>query len=286
MGGDVEGIEPSVPWTEDEQSRTDAGEQGVPLDADGPARRRRSAILGGGALIAISPVAVGVGLFVPGFAALGLGALLLLLPPRHEQGHRSRLRVIRTAAVAGGRGMVWLARGTAHVGARTFRVVERFVAGKGRAGAVRIAREAVAGAAAVGRATTAAGSRGSSWVQSVAPRVLAGLVAAARSLAHEARSASVFARARTGPTLRRAWTAALAGSMRVGHELVALARSVWERLSTLVDAGSGPHELGAPPPRPPQPRSRRSAKPMTRAAAPHPGSRIRSGSRRSPPSSR
>jgi hypothetical protein len=283
----VEGTQPAVPRTEDEQRSAGAAERVAPVAADGPARRRRAAILGGGALIAVSPVAVAGGLFLPGFAALGLGALLLLLPPRVELEHgpRPRLRVIRTSAAAGRRGMVWLARGTAHVGARTFRAVEHFAASKGRDGAGRVGREAVGGAVTVGRAATAAVSRGSSWVQAVAPRVLGGLVAAARSLAREARSAAVFARVRIGPMLRRACTAGLAGSARAGHEIAALARSVSEPLSALVDARSGPRELRAPLPPPPR-RARGSAKPVKRTPAPHPGSRPRSGSRRPPPSSR
>src|SRR5262245_41572604 len=110
----VEGGQPSMPSTGDEPTRGGAGGHVAPSDVERPARRRRSALVGGGVLVAASPAAVAAGLFVPGFAALGLGALLLLLPPRvpGERGHRLPWGIVRTPAAAGGRGMVVIARGT------------------------------------------------------------------------------------------------------------------------------------------------------------------------------
>jgi UPF0716 family protein affecting phage T7 exclusion len=285
MSLDVEGSQPAVPSTGDEQLQR-AAEQ-VLLHGDRPARRRRSALVGGGVLVAASPVAVAAGLLVPGFAALGLGALLLLLPPvRRERRHRSPLRVVvGTPAAAGGSGVVSLARGSVRVGARTFKAVEHFAANEGRDSAVRIGRASADGAAAVGRAASVGGSRGWSTVQLAALGVWRGLVAATRSLAREARSTSISAWERGGPLLRRAWAACLAGSQRAVHELAALARSASEQLSALIDSRSVPRQLRSMPPRAPRrPPGRGSAEPARRTPAVRLGSRTRSGrSRRSPP---
>ena len=212
------------------------------LDSDRPPRRRRSALLGGGVLIASSPVAVGAGLFVPGFAALGLGALLLLLPPRerHQGTHRAPLGVVRRQAAAGGRAAIAFARGTAHVGARMVWAVEHFASGSGREGVARIGRATLDGALAVGRASAVAGSRGWSAMQSGAPRAWRGLVAAVHSLARETRSASVRILVRARPILRRAWAASLVGSRRTAQELTSLAHSAFQRLSALIDSRHGP----------------------------------------------
>lgn len=269
---------PTMPSIGDEQRPHGVADGVVPPDVERPARRRRSAILGGGVLVAASPVAVGAGLFVPGFAALGLGALLLLLPPR-ERTHRSPLRFIRTPVAAGWRGVAALARGTAHVGARTFSSVELFAAGKGRDGAARIGRVTVAAATAVYRSASAAGSRGWSAMQVVAPRVWSGLVEAARSLARVVRSASVRMWVSIRPTLRRAWAACLAGCVRTAHGLAALARSASERLSVLVDSRSGGRQLRSLPPRAPRPPTRGTAGRVRRAPALL-DSRIRSGRNR------
>ena len=248
--------------------------------ATGPYGVAARRFVGGGVLIAVSPVAVAVGLFVPGFAALGLGALLLLLPPRvrRERSHRSPLRVVRTLAAAGGRGVIALARGSADVGAGTFRAVENFAANEGRDGVVRIGRASAHGAAVVGGAASAGGSRGWAAVQVVALRVWRGLVAATRSLAREARSTMIRAWVRSRPMLRRAWAACLAGSRRAVHELAALARSASERLSALIDSRFGPRQVGSLPPRAPRPPPRRgSAEPVRRTPALRPRSRTKAG---------
>jgi hypothetical protein len=289
MSLDVEGSQPAVPSTGNEQLRRDDAEQVVLLDGDRPARRRRSALVGGGVLVAASPVAVAAGLLVPGFAALGLGALLLLLPPRVRRNRKHRsLRVVRTPAAAVGRGVVALGRGSARVGARIFKAVDDFAANEGRDGVVRIGRASAGAAAAVGRATSVGASRGWSAAQLIALRVGRGLVVATRSLAREARSTSIRAWERCRPMLRRAWAACLAGSRRAVHELAALARSASERLSPLVDSRSGARQIGSLPPRAPRrPPARAAPEPVRRSPALRPGSRTRSGrSRGSPPSSR
>ena len=290
MSLDVEGSQPAVPSTGDEQPRRDDAEQVVLWDGDRPARRRRSALVGGGVLVAASPVAVAAGLLVPGFAALGLGALLLLLPPRvrRNRKHRSLLRVVRSPAAAVGRGVVVLGRGSARVGARIFKAVDDFAANEGRDGVVRIGRASAGAAAAVGRATSVGASRGWSAAQLVALRVGRGLVVATRSLGREARSTSIRAWERCRPMLRRAWAACLAGSRRAVHELAALARSASERLSALIDSRSGARQIGSLPPRAPRrPPARAAPEPVRRSPALRPGSRTRSGrSRGSPPSSR
>ncbi len=203
-----------------------------------PPRRRRPALLGGGVLVAASPVAVGAGLFVLGFAALGLGGLLLLLPPRPqgEPGHRRRLHVVRVAAVSGGRGAVALMRGTVRTGALTFSAVEHYAATDGRDGAVRIGAATVERAKALGRAGATAGALGWSAVRIRAPKLWRLLVAAMRSLAREARAAWIRSRIRTEPILRRAWAGCLAGLARVAEELAPLARSAAERVSAYVDS--------------------------------------------------
>jgi hypothetical protein len=285
MSLDVEGSQPAVPSSGDEQPFR-AAEQVALLDGDRPARRRRFALVGGGVLVAASPVAVAAGLLVPGFAALGLGALLLLLPPvQRARRHRSPLRVVSTPAAAGGRGVVALASGSVRVGARTFKAVEHFAANEGRDGAVRIGRASADGAAAVGRAASVGGSRGWSAVELVALGIWRGFSAATLSLAREARSTSIRASERGGPLLRGAWAACLAGSRRAVYELAALARSASEQLSALIDSRSGPRQLGSLPPRAPRrPPARGSTEPARRTPAVRPGSRTRSGRRRrSPP---
>ena len=192
--------------------------------------------------MASSPVAVGAGLFVTGFAALGLGALLLLLPPRprRERGHRTPVRVVRRAGAAGGRVASALARGTAHAGASVLRATQRFAAGSGRDGAVWIGRTTFRGANALGRAAFVAGSRGWSAVQVGAPRVWHGLVAVARWLTRETRSASIRLWVYIRPLVRRAWGACEARAARAAHQLAALVHSASERLSAYVDSRSGP----------------------------------------------
>lgn len=236
----MERSESAVPSTVPEQRRRTPYPSF--LDAERPPRRRRSALLGGAVLIAASPVAVGAGLFVTGFAALGLGALLLLLPPRarRERSHRTPMRVVRRSAAAGGHGAVVLARGTARVGASVFRATERFAAGSGRDGAVWTGRTAFRGANALGRAAFAAGSRGWSAVQVGAPRVWHGLVAVARWLARETRSASIRVWVYIRPLVRRAWGACEAGAARAAQQLAAVVHSASERLSAYVDSRSGP----------------------------------------------
>ena len=287
---EVVGSERAVPSGGDERPRRVADEPVVLVDGDRPVRRRRSALVGGGVLVAVSPVAVAVGLFVPGFAALGLGALLLLLPPKvlRESSHRSPLPAVRRPLAAGGRGVFALARGSADVGARTFSAVASFAANEGRNGAVRIGRVTAHGAAAVGGAAFARASRGWSAAQVVALRIGRGLVAATRLLAREARSTAIRAWERSRPMLRRAGAACLAGSRRAVHELTAFARSASERLSALIDFRFGQRQVGSLPPRAPRPPPRRrSAEPVRRTPALRPVPRTRAGvSRRSPPSSR
>ena len=143
----------------------------VLLDTDRPPRRRRSALLGGGLLIAASPVAVGAGVFVPGFAALGLGALLLLLPPtdRRER-RRTPLRFVRAAPAYIGHAAAALSRPIARFPARVFRAAARFVATAVRDGVVLIGRATAAGVVATGAAAARAGSRSWSAARVGAPR--------------------------------------------------------------------------------------------------------------------
>jgi len=227
-----------VPATVGEERRRVAS-----LDAKPPPRRSRPALLGGGALVAFSPVAVGGGLFVLGFGALGLGALLLLLPPRARREHEPRapLRLVRTPAAVGGRAALAMTRGSARTGARTFRAVEHFAANDGRDGAVRLGAAASEGAALLGRTASAAGARSWTAVEAGLPRAWHGLVAIARTIAGEARSASIWLWARTQPLLRRAWLACRAGLRALAEQVAVLARSASERLSAYVDSRTGPH---------------------------------------------
>jgi hypothetical protein len=188
-------------------------------------------------------VTVGAGLFVPGFAALGLGALLLLLPPRVRGERRSRapsLRLVRVPAAVGGRAMLALARGSARTGARTFWAVEHFAANDGRDGAIRIGAAVSEGAGVVGRTASVAGSRGWSRMQVDAPRAWYGLAAIARTIAREARSASIRLWVRVRPLLRRAWLVCRAGVIALAEQLAVSARSASERLSAYVDSRSRP----------------------------------------------
>ena len=211
-------------------------------EADRPPRRRRSALLGGGLLIAASPVAVGAGVFVPGFAALGLGALLLLLPPRErrERSDGTRLRVVRSTAAVVRRRAAAFARWIAHVVARVFRAVAHFVATTGRDGAVLIGRATLASTAAIARGAARVGSRSWSAAQAWAPRAWRRLVAAARALARDARSATVRAWIRIQPLLRRAWSVSLAGSQWTVREVGGVAHSASKRLSAYIDSRSRP----------------------------------------------
>ena len=163
-------------------------------------------------LVAVSTVAVGAGLFVPGFGALGLGAVLLLLPPkRPEPRHRGPSRVgVRTLLVTAGRATRALARRTAGIGAHAFGQVGRF--------AGIVARQSGVGA---GRAAH-------------------GLVATTRTLAREARAASIRLWLSSEPILRRAWAVCRAGSGRAARELSALARAASERASEYIDSRSRP----------------------------------------------
>ena len=286
----VEGRQPVVPWTADDEPHDATAEQaGLMDDDEQPARRRRGSLLGGAALVAASSVAVAAGLFVPGFTALGLGSLLLLLPPTvpRERKRRSPLRVVRTWAAAGGDRVVALARSSVHAGAGAFKSVEHFAANEGRDGVMRIGRASADGAAAVGHAATAAGARVWSGAQVVGLGIWRGFIEATRSFVREARSISIGAWERSRPILRRAWVVCLAGSRRAAHELAATQRAASEQLSALIDARSGPRQLGAVPPRARRPPARTTAEPVRRAPAARSGSRVRSGrSRRSPPPSR
>ena len=212
-----------------------------PRGADPPPRRRRSALLGGGVLVASSPVTVGAGLFVPGFIALGLGAVLLLLPPpaQRERKHRAPFRVLGRPAATAGRAAVALARGTAHTGTRTFRAVERFAATSGRDGALWIGRATFAGAGARGRTASTAGSHGWWAVRTGTPPAWRGLVARARWLARQARSASIRAWVRSRPVRRRAWAACLDALARAKREVAALSHSASEQLSSYVGSRTG-----------------------------------------------
>jgi hypothetical protein len=228
-----------VPSTISEPRRRSANY--ASLDAN-PPRRRRSALVGGGVLVASSPVTVGAGLFVPGFAALGLGALLLLLPPRvqGERRRRAPLRLVRAPAAAGGRATLALARGSARTGARTFWSVEHFAVNDGRDSAVRLGAAASEGAAVVGRTACSAASRGWAAVLVGAPRAWHGLVVLMRTVARAARSASIWLWVRMQPLARRAWLICRAGAAALGEQLAALGRSASERLSAYVDSRSRP----------------------------------------------
>ena len=217
-------------------------ERHVHSDVERPPRRRRSALLGGGVLIASSPIAVGAGLFVLGFAALGLGGLLLLLPPRPqgEPRHRRRLRAVRAVAASGGRGAAALTRGAVRTSALTLSAVAHHAATDGRDGAARIGAATAGGARAVGRVGAAAGAFGWSALRVYAPEGWRLLVAATSSFAREARSAWIRARIRTEPILRRLWADCLAGLARVADELAPLARSGAERVSAYVDSRRRP----------------------------------------------
>jgi hypothetical protein len=216
----------------------------VPLEADRPPRRRRSALLGGGLLIAASPAAVGAGLFAPGFAALGLGALLLLLPPteRRDRGRRTPWRVVHAAATVLRRGIVEPARWIAHVVADVLRAVARFAATTGRDGTVRVGRATSAWAGVVGTAGELAGSRAWSAARVLAPRAWRRSVAAARSVAHDTQSATIRASLRIQPLLHRAGAVCLAGTERAATEMDAFVSSASRRLSKL--GAERPRALG------------------------------------------
>jgi hypothetical protein len=213
-------------------------ERHVLLATDPPPRRRRSALLGGGVLIAASPAAVGAGLFVPGFAALGLGALLLLLPPRprREHGRAASWRVIRRTWAAARRCAIASARWVAHTIARPSRAMARFARTSGRDGAVRIGRATAAGAAAIASAAAVAGSRGWAAAQVWAPRAWRGSSAAAQLVGREARSATVRSWARILPLLRRAEALFVAGTERAATEIGVYASSASRRLSAYVQS--------------------------------------------------
>jgi hypothetical protein len=236
MGSTVERRQTAVPSIAEQRRR--AGDLS-PLDVRRPPRRRRSALLGGGLLIASSPVTVGAGLFVVGFTALGVGMLLLLVPPRPAGRHRGSLRVVRVST-AGGRAMVALGRGTARTGASTFWAVERFAADNGRVGAARVGAATSEGAVVIGRSASAAGSRSWSEVQVWAPRAWRALVAATRRLSLEAHSASIRLWIRAQPLLRRAWAACRAGVTAAAERLAVLARLASERLSAYLESRSPP----------------------------------------------
>jgi hypothetical protein len=180
--------------------------------------------------------------FVPGFAALGLGALLLLLPPRErrQESHGTRLRVVRRTAAATRRRAAASAHWIAQVLARAFGAVAHFVATTGRDGAVQVGRVISAGAAAIGGAAAVAGSRGLSALRVGAPRAWRGSVAAARSFGRHTRSATIRAWVRMQPLLRRAWAVCLAGTERAARRIGALTSSASKRLSAYIDSRSRP----------------------------------------------
>jgi hypothetical protein len=195
-------------------------------------------------LVAVSPAAVGAGLFVPGFAALGLGALLLLLPPteRRDRGRRTRWRVVHAAATVLRRGVVEPALWIAHVVAGVVRAVARFAATTGRDGAVRVGRATSAWAAGVGKAGGLAGSRAWSAARVGTPSAWRRSVAVARSVARNTRSATIRATLRIQPLLRRAGAVCLAGTQRAATEMDAFVSSVSSRLSKLT--AERPRALG------------------------------------------
>jgi hypothetical protein len=216
----------------------------VPVEADRPPRRRRSALLGGGLLIAASPAAVGAGLFVPGFAALGLGALLLLLPPteRRDRGRRTPLRVVHAAATVLRRGVVEPARWIAHVVADVLRAVARFAATTGRDGTVRVGRATLACAAVVGHAAAVVGSRAWSAARVGTPRAGRRSVAAARSATRDMQSATIRASLRIQPLLHRAAAVCLPGTEWAANEIGAFVSSASTRFSKLT--AERPRALG------------------------------------------
>lgn len=150
-------------------------------------------------------------MFVAGFAALGVGAGLLLLPPRERR--RSGLGAVRGTAAHLRRGAAALARGLGAVGTRTFRSVGHVVIESGRDGVVLIGRATRDYAAVVGRATAG----GSSAARIAAPRAWRGLVAVGGSLGGDARSAAI----------------------RTVDETGALAHAASRRLSAFVDSRAG-----------------------------------------------
>jgi hypothetical protein len=231
----VEPTQPAVPGVVAEQGRHAVHD--APVDAERPPRRRRTALLAGGLLVASSPVAVGAGLFVPGFAALGLGALLLLLPPVEARDRRRRRpwRLLRKPAAASGRAAFAVAR----FGARAARAAGHWGATSGREGAVTAGIAAFHGARAFARTTSAALSRGWTGVRLAAPPVWRALASTAGSLAHEARAASVRAWVRLRPVLRRARAASTAALTRATRTFAELAHSASARLSAYVDSRTG-----------------------------------------------
>jgi hypothetical protein len=187
-------------------------------------------------LIAASPAAVGAGLFVPGFAALGLGALLLLLPPRprRQHGPRAPWRVVRATAAAARRRATAAARWVGHVVARPSRATARFARTSGREGAVRVGRATAAGAAATAAAAAVAGSRAWAAAQVWAPRAWHGSAAATQSAAQAARSAAMRSWTRAAPSVRRAEALLLAATERAATEIGVFASSASRRLSAYV----------------------------------------------------
>jgi hypothetical protein len=237
----VEGAEPRVPSNEGQPWPLGPA-QAVPAQAlrPAPGRRRRSAIVAGGALVALSSVVVSVGLFVPGFAALALGALLLLLPPRTRLGRerRSPLRIFGARLSAGVRAILASAARALRSAARGSAAVGRLAGGRGREGVRRVAGASARGSAAVAFAMwTGAGIAGR------------GMAAGSRELADAFDSASSAAWARSRPWLERAWAAALAGSVRGRRELDALATTASERLSAMIDPGQAFGPISSGPPR-------------------------------------
>ena len=217
--------------TEDEHDRRIVAAPHLALDDvdDRPARRRRSALLGGGALVAAAPIAVGAGLFVAGYAALAVGALLLLLPPRarRKRRHPSLRTVAGARAAAIGERVLALARAIGAGGVRMWNALELLAATKGRDGAGR-----------VGRAARAAGSRAWSALQIAVPRSWRRLVLAARCIVRKTRVTSARLWVRVRPLLRRSWLACRAGSVRAARRVAAVERSASERLSAYVDSHS------------------------------------------------
>jgi hypothetical protein len=228
-------------------------------------RRPRWAILGGGVLIATSPVAVAAGQLVVGFGALALGGALLLLPPRQvaPPGHGRRLAVGRALGAAD-RVAASACRAVVRAGGSALRRMERLAANEGRATVAAAGRAVAAGA-------------GAAW------RFL--LIVAAM-LAHVTWLVARWAHERGGPTLASMWRASAAACRRAARELGALVRATSHRVATVAVAASRSDALRPLRPRAPRPRSRGSSGPGRRARAPRPDSRTRADrSRRSPPSS-
>jgi hypothetical protein len=227
-------------------------------------RRRRSAVLGGGVLVAAAPVAVAAGVLVPGFVALAVGGLLLLLPPRLRAPHQPR----------------W----------------ER-VGGALRVSAAWIGRASVRGSEAGAHAVALAGSRSWSATRLRAPKIWRRLVRGVErgwvlvviAVAWLVRAGGRGARvlwAQMRPALAGASRATLVAGRRGVYGLRALGQSASRRGAAAVDAAARSETLRSLRPGAPRPRGPGFSARGRRARELRPDSRTRRDrSRRSPPSS-